>query len=122
MNTQEQEAALENAETFLKEVLESEVVWALKHPDGGWGSCESKDYEDTAIFLFWSTSDAALAHCTNEWAEYQPEQIELEAFIEVWMKGLDQEDHMIGMNWIPGLFGLEVEPLDIAKKLRSKDI
>jgi len=29
---------------------------------------------------------------------------------------------MIGMNWEKGLFGLEVEPLDIAKKLESGDL
>ncbi|MFC3150576.1 DUF2750 domain-containing protein [Litoribrevibacter euphylliae] len=119
---QDQDAALANAETFLSESVENKQVWALKHDEGGWASCESKDYEDTAIFLFWSTEDNAVQYGQGEWKDFKPTAIDLEAFIETWLKGLDQEDHMIGMNWEAGLFGLEVEPLEIAKKLRSGDI
>ena len=119
---QEQQAAINNAETFLKDVLQAEQVWALKHAEGGWASCESKDYEETAIFLFWSSEELANQYGQSGWKDYQATSIDLTSFIETWLKGLDQEDHLIGMNWETGLFGLEVEPLEIAKKLRSGDI
>jgi len=122
MSIQDQADALTNAENFLHQVLETKQVFALKHEQGGWASCESKDYEDTAIFLFWSTSEQAETHCVEDWKDYQPVEITLDDFINVWLQGLDKEDHMIGMNWEKGLFGLEVEPLDIAKKLESGDL
>jgi hypothetical protein len=119
---QDQDAALANAETFLKDTLANNTVWALKHAEGGWASCESKDYEDTAIFLFWSSKEQAAEHCIDDWKDFEPTEISLEDFLNVWLPGLDQEDHMIGMNWIVKHYGLEVEPMDIASKLRSGDI
>lgn len=119
---QDQQQALESAEAFLHKAFETKKVWALKHADGGWASCESSNYEQTVIFLFWSDAQLAEQYHKSSGEAYEVIEFDLETFIEAWLKGLDQDDHMVGLNWQSGLYGLEVEPLDIAKKLRSGDI
>ena len=40
-------------ENFIKRVSENEIVWGLESKDGRF-VCESNEYEDTPVMLFWS--------------------------------------------------------------------
>ena len=106
-----------NIDSFLNDVLESQQVWGLKHPDMGWAICESNEYEDTTVYVFWSDEPSAQQHISEEWSEYQATPIELEIFIEDWLFGMSEEGLLAGINWDENLIGDEVEPSDLAELL-----
>lgn len=78
---------------------------------------ESVDFEDTDVMPFWSDEASAQLHCTEEWAEYKPEAIPLDVFIEGWLKEMYDDGVLIGTNWDSDLNGPEVEPGEILEAL-----
>lgn len=103
-------------ETFIKRVLESKQVWGLESDDG-WCVCESNEFEDTSVMLFWSDEAYARQCAIEEWSHYKPAPIELDEFMNVWLKGMDQDEMLAGVNWNVKLIGLEIEPTDLFKEL-----
>ena len=107
----------ENYERFITKVLESKIIWGLKTHEGVWATCPSNDFEETNVYVFWSDEAYAKRHAKNEWVEYAPTAIPLDLFIDKWLKGMHQDNHLVGPNWDAHLFGKEVEPIEIAKLL-----
>ncbi|MBX9966785.1 DUF2750 domain-containing protein [Priestia aryabhattai] len=103
---------------FVKRVSESKVVWGLKSEDG-WCVCESNEYEETAVMLFWS-DEAYVKQCAvEEWSNYKPTSIALEEFMNNWIYGMHNDDLLVGVNWNAKLIGLEVEPYDLLNELED---
>ncbi|HWL22185.1 DUF2750 domain-containing protein [Priestia aryabhattai] len=103
---------------FVKRVSESKVVWGLKSEDG-WCVCESNEYEETAVMLFWS-DEAYVKQCAvEEWSHYKPTSIALEEFMNNWIYGMHNDDLLVGVNWNAKLIGLEVEPYDLLNELED---
>lgn len=105
-----------NHERFIRRVKESRTVWRLKSKDG-WAVCPSNEYENTTVFPFWSDEAYAKRHCQNEWVKYVPTAIDLDSFIDSWLKGMHDDGALVGTNWNFDLAGIEVEPIDLAKQL-----
>jgi len=106
----------ENHDRFVREVRTSGLVWGLQS-DHGWAVCESVEYEETDVYVFWSTVDEAVIHCTDDWAGYKPASLELDLFIDTWLAGMSEDGVLVGTNWDAELEGLEVEPSDLAEEL-----
>jgi len=102
---------------FLKRVLEFCEVWGLKHPDGGWAVCPSNEYEDIDVYVFWSDKACAARVAVDDWAEYIPERISFDAFVNNWLQGMHKDNCLVGPNWDANMFGKEVEPIEIAEQL-----
>jgi len=105
-----------NHDRFVREVRASGLVWGLQS-DNGWAVCESVEYEDTDVYVFWSDAAHAAIHCTDDWAGYQPASLELDLFIDTWLAGMSEDGVLVGTNWDAELEGLEVEPADLAEEL-----
>lgn len=105
-------------ENFIKRTSESNTVWGLKNEDR-WCVCESNDYEDTEVMLFWSDEAYAKQCAIEEWSDYKPEPIPLEEFMNNWLYGMNQDNLLVGVNWNAKLIGLEVEPYDLYKILEA---
>ncbi|MEH7747741.1 DUF2750 domain-containing protein [Neobacillus drentensis] len=105
-------------ENFIKRVSESKMVWGLKSEDG-WCVCESNEYEDTVVMLFWSDEAYARQCAVEEWSHYKPTSIPLEEFMNNWIYGMNEDDLLVGVNWNAKLIGLEVEPYDLFKELEE---
>ena len=109
----EQQAVLEN---FMQKLNKTTTVWGLS--DGNdWAVCPSVDYEDSIVYPFWSDKAAAKTHCVNEWAKYAPAAIALDSFIYNWLRGMNEDDILVGLDWDADLTGLEMEPLELAGRL-----
>lgn len=106
-----------NYNQFLSGIIKTEKVWGLKHPEEGFAFCESNEFEDAYVVVFWSDEASAEHHAEGEWSEYQVEAIEFGTFLEKWLKNLHEEELLVGPNWDENLCGLEVEPLDILQTL-----
>ena len=79
---------------------------------------ESVEYEETDVIPFWSSEADAKAHCSDEWASYQPEAIPLDVFCDAWLKEMYDDGLLIGTNWDSELSGPEVEPTVLLAALR----
>ncbi len=108
--------AEENHERFVREVRESGLVWGLKS-DHGWAVCESNEFEDTDVYPFWSGEADARLHCADDWAQFVPDSLPLDVFIDTWLAGMSEDGVLVGTNWDEELSGLELEPDDLAQEL-----
>lgn len=109
-----------NHDAFIKRVTETRLVWGLKS-DKGWAVCESAEYEDVEVYPFWSDETYTRAHCSDEWAHYEPASIDLDIFVETWLTGMDEDNLLVGTNWDSELSGLEIEPSELARELTNGD-
>ncbi|WP_043320697.1 DUF2750 domain-containing protein [Microbulbifer sp. HZ11] len=107
----------ENFERFLKRVKESGEVWGIQHSDGTWATSPSNEYDETLVFVFWSDKAYAKRHCKEIWSDSAPSMINLDSFIDNWLKGMHGDGHLVGPNWDAHFFGMEVEPIEVAQRL-----
>lgn len=105
-----------NHDRFVRDVMERGFVWGLKSSQG-WAVCESNEYEDTDVYPFWSDEAAARVHCRDDWADFAPESLTLDLFIDTWLAGMSEDGVLVGTNWDEDLSGLELEPEDLARAL-----
>lgn len=109
-----------NHDRFVQETRASGLVWGLRS-DNGWAVCESNEYEDTDVYVFWSSEPEATFHCTDDWSAYVPASLELDDFVDTWLAGMAEDGVLVGTNWDADLMGLEVEPSDLAEELLIED-
>lgn len=96
-----------NFQLFIEEVRESGQVWGLRYGED-WVVCRSAEFEDADVMPLWSAEGDARLHCVDEWADYEPEVIELEEFLDIWINDLDEDDVLVGPNWNADLEGQEL--------------
>ncbi len=108
----------DNHDRFVSRVRESGVVWGLKSEEG-WANCPSNE-DDRDVLLFWSDEAYARRHAVDEWAHYQPAEIDLDRFVDLWLRGMHQDGVLAGVNFNADLAGLEVEPVRLAQALKAE--
>ncbi len=113
---QDQATCQENYDRFLLRLKKSCEVWGLQSAKG-WANCPSNDYERRDVMVFWSDRAYAARHCKEDWSTYAPASIPLDASIARWLPGMHNDRVLVGPNWDAHLCGLEVEPLEVARKL-----
>lgn len=113
---QDKAVAEKRAKEFIEQVVDTEVVWGLKNAEG-WATSTSHQDEEIAILLFWPSSAAAQACATQAWAQYKPGTISLAEFLENWCIGMYHDYCLAGINWDRNMFGMEVEPLELALQI-----
>jgi len=99
-----------NYQDFIENVLHTQKVWGLQCAEG-WAVCESNDYKDKEVLLFWSDENKAKKLAIDEWADYQPMMIEIDEFIDSWLHGMDEDGIYVGVDWGADLDGVEIEPV-----------
>ncbi len=114
------ENSKQNYETFLEQVVASNVVWGIAN-ENGWAACESEDYDEASVIPFWSSKEYAEAYIKFEWPRYQPKQISLQEFIENWLPGMDEDGVYVGINWCEKNNDLEMESLVLLDDLDGEE-
>lgn len=115
--TQDPATSEANYATFIANALANEKVYGLQDRDGGWAVCSSQQKQDTDVVLFWSDRAHAARQAKAEWANYKVSEIGLEEFVGAWLRGMHQDGSLVGPNWDVELSGLEVEAVEVAKRL-----
>ena len=101
---------------FIKTVKETKIVWGLKS-NNSWAYSPSTEYEDVDVLPFWSHKSYAKAVAKEEWASYKPTEIDLNLFIDRWLKGMSDDNLLVGVNWNQNLLGVEIEPAKLANDI-----
>lgn len=107
----------QNYDSFVQRIAETGVIWALRSEKDGWANCESNEYEDTDVILFWSDRGRAMAHIRDEWRDHTPVEVGFDDFIDAWLQGMDGDGVLAGLDWNQDLNGPEVEPKELADRL-----
>ena len=105
----------QNIQLFVNSALDAKQVWGLQSPKGDWAVCDSIEYEDTEIYLFFSDKLSADKLCSDAWSDYQPAAISLDDFLKKWLAGMHDDERLMGLNWATDLDGEELEPGDVAE-------
>jgi Protein of unknown function (DUF2750) len=106
-----------NYSHFVKRVRSSGAVWGLRDLKG-WAICPSNEC-DRDVYTFWSDKAYAERHCNGPWGNFTPISIALDAFLKIWLPGLQRDGHLVGVQFNLELAGLEVEPSKLATDLRT---
>ncbi len=116
---EEEEVSNESHRNFVERVVENEEVWGLRTEEG-WVICDSNEFEDRQVMPFWSDRASAQQVATDEWAACEASSITIEDFIELWLRGMDEDGVLVGTNWDAELNGDEIEPAELAEELFKK--
>jgi hypothetical protein len=102
---------------FIKEICENKIIYSLNDQDG-LTVCTSHDYafEDGSplrVVCFWHNEELADECKKAEWSKKKIIKLGLTEFMENWCVGLDDDSHLVGINFDEHLFGMEVRPLEL---------
>jgi hypothetical protein len=114
---QDHASSKENYERFIVRAKAQGEVYGLQAPDGGWAVCPSNEDDEADVIVFWSDRAYAALHQKEEWKDYVVTPVALDEFVEAWLKGMHEDGSIVGPNWDANLIGLEVEPIDVARRL-----
>lgn len=103
---------------FVNFIREERVVWGLESEDG-WATTTSNNDVYRSVILFWSHKTYARRMANDEWTDSVPKPIDLEKFVNRWLRGMKQDGYLVGVNWNSELMGQEVEPDVLARDLTS---
>jgi len=109
-------AKQESLERFVLQCGEAERVWGLQDRDGSWAICESQAESSLDVVLVWSDEKLARALAVDDWASFKPVAIDLQEFVDQWLRGMHYEGGLVGVNWDADLNGPEVKPAELAKR------
>jgi hypothetical protein len=106
----------EAVERFILQCGEAERVWGLQDSDGSWAICESQKESSLDVLLVWSDQKLARERAVAEWAGFKPVSIDLQEFVDQWLRGMHYEGGLVGPNWDAELSGAEIKPAELAKR------
>ncbi|CAM5210480.1 hypothetical protein OURE66S_01656 [Oligella ureolytica] len=110
----------ETLNTFIKEVVENEVVFTLTNKEANESAmCASMDFsddegEDCAVLCFWSSMERAQLCQRDEWKDFDIESIDLGEFLENWCLGMAMDQVIPSLNFDQDLSGQEEEAIHLA--------
>lgn len=84
---------------FLDHIAESPLVWSLSD-DGGIAVSETSD--GTSCFSVWPSDYYAQQCAIEDWANYRPEPIPTDSFVNEWLTDLANAGLMISVFPAPG--------------------
>ncbi|MBY0273412.1 MAG: DUF2750 domain-containing protein [Alphaproteobacteria bacterium] len=109
------------AKKFIAEILETQKVYYLKQGKYAIES-ESNNYEDEegnplSIIPFWSKTYLPYARKWHEGSAIQ--ELPIESFIKYWLKGMNKDGLIVGLNWDQNGIGYECKPLELLENLEG---
>ena len=107
----------ERYDYFIRKLADWEEVWSLK-AEGGWAMVSSSD-SDKCI-PFWPHSEYARICARDQWEEYSPKAIKIEAFMEKWLVGMSNDGINVAVFQLPQNKGVIVSPEKMLRDLRSE--
>jgi hypothetical protein len=101
---------------FIKRVADSQTAWGLWHD--GWALMQ--DDSGAEVFPLWPAREYAEASRTGDWAEYEPEQIDLADLIDELLPGLAMRSVLPGIFPTPRGKGVTPTVEELASALRAE--
>ncbi len=108
-----------NHDRFVKRAIEFEQVWYLSN-ENGTAVCDSYDFEDCDVIMFFSDRAYAKRVKDQSFNEYDVQSMSLFDFLFRWLVGMAQDQVAAGTNWTDDLVGFEFDPQDLKEEIEEK--
>lgn len=105
----------EKYDYFIKKVVETQKVWALR-TDEGYASLQDEYH---LFFPVWPEKEYADQCISENWTGYRSESIALDDLMERWLQGLSEDDIRLTLFWMDGK-GIEVSTNDLLEDLEEE--
>jgi hypothetical protein len=92
---------------FITKVTDWQEVWTLKSPEG---IVTLGDEEGKVCVPLWPHPDYASALARDAWFDCQPENVDIETFMEKWVKGMVQAGYLFAVFPISDQQGVVASP------------
>lgn len=103
-------------EYFIKKVVDNEKVWGLYNE--GWAMVA--DDSGNEMIPFWPKKEFAEAYCSNEWSDYNAEEIDLDEFMDEWLVGMKKDGLLAAIFCVEGDNGVAVTPDTLKNDLNDE--
>lgn len=107
-----------NHERFVTRVIEFETVWYLSG-ENGTAICESYDFEDCDVIMFFSDKAYAKRAKEESFPEFEVQSMSLFDFLFKWLVGMSEDRVGAGTNWTGDLVGFEFDPQDLKEQIEG---
>jgi len=103
-------------EHFIKRAADTESIWSLEH--NGWAFLgDDKGHECIPV---WPHSKYASLCAIGSWAHFQPQSIDMDAWLSNWIPGIAKDHRFIAVFPTPEYKGVVVEPKQLESDLRRE--
>lgn len=124
MELKNQAEIIRQHKLFIQNICRSEVVWGLENKEGmaisnSWEYVNDKG-DAIGLICFWSQKASAVSCAKDEWHDYQPIEIPLYDFIEIYCLGLANDGFMAGTDFDVSMYGFEIDPLDLILEINEE--
>ncbi|MDH5446990.1 MAG: DUF2750 domain-containing protein [Gammaproteobacteria bacterium] len=104
-------------EHFVKRVADWEEVWSLQDKNG-WVSSEND--EGIKSIPVWPHPEYTKLCAEENWKGNNPSSIELQAFIEKWLPGMEKDGLLVAVFPTPSGKGVQVTPAELKQHLQEE--
>ena len=108
-----------NHDRFVSRVIASEEVWYLSG-ENGTAVCESNDFEDCDVIMFFSDKAYAKRAKDQSFNEFEVQSMSLFDFLFRWLVGMAEDGVAAGTNWTGDLVGFEFDPQDLKEEIEEQ--
>lgn len=108
-----------NADAFVTEALDALKVWGIRDSAG---FPTSTNASGEIAMPFWSSEARAkrVVETVNAYKDFEPVPIELTAFAEKWLPGLEKDGLLCGLNWSgERATGYDIAPRDVLARFAA---
>ncbi|NEX22137.1 DUF2750 domain-containing protein [Thiorhodococcus mannitoliphagus] len=102
---------------FVSEITGKGKVWTLEGSGGFVAFC---DEDGRQCFPFWPAPELAEALANADWSDCRAEALDLEVFMNRWLKGMAKDNRLVSV--FPALdgTGIVVDPLELLDDLQAE--
>ena len=102
---------------WIKKVADEQQLWSLWQ-EGGWAL--AGDTTGRQLVPVWPHSKYAELCAEGPWAGYQPRSIALDAWLNRWIPGMEEDQRLVAVFPTPSDKGICVEPERLEQDLRAE--
>jgi hypothetical protein len=107
----------DRCEHFVKRVADWEEVWSLRD-EKGWVSSEND--EGIKSIPVWPHPEYAKLCAEESWKGNKPSSIELQAFMEKWLSGMEKDGLLVAVFPTPSGKSVQVSPAELKQHLQEE--
>lgn len=101
---------------FIKRVADTQRIWSLEHD--GWALLgDDKGQECIPV---WPHAKYAELCANGIWAGFQPQSIDIDAWLNKWIPGIEKDRRLIAVFPTPERRGIPVQPRRLEADLREE--
>ena len=98
---------------FIQQVVAQGELWILKDEQG----CMLLTADGDDCIPVWSHPDYAKAWAAEEWANCEPYAVTLKAWLDRWVKGMEEDGLAVAVFPLPEAIGVIEDPAEVADNL-----